>query len=81
MINEKDVLHYAENKFKQPKPKQDTEALVIADIIQRQLLGIKKYNTTVANNNLTLQQWLQHQYEELLDAAIYCKRALQEYEV
>jgi len=25
-----------------------------------------------------LQDWLQHQYEELLDAAIYCKRAIQE---
>jgi hypothetical protein len=37
-----------------------------------------KYGLTVADNPLTLRAWLQHQYEELLDAAIYCRRALEE---
>jgi hypothetical protein len=32
----------------------------------------------VANNPLELRAWLQHQYEELLDAAIYCRRAIEE---
>jgi len=38
------------------------EAQVCADIASRQDLGIKKYGTTVANNQLSLQQWLQHAY-------------------
>lgn len=56
----------------------DTEAQVCADILARQQLGIKKYGTTVAQNPLELRDWLQHQYEELLDAAVYCKRAIQQ---
>lgn len=57
---------------------KDTEQQVIADIQQRQQRGLAKYGTTVAENPLPLREWLQHQYEELLDAAIYCKRAMQE---
>jgi len=56
----------------------DTEQQVCADILARQQLGIKKYGTTVAQNPLELRDWLQHQYEELLDAAVYCKRAIQQ---
>lgn len=54
------------------------EALVCADIAQRQALGIAKYGTTVADNPLELRQWIQHQYEELLDAAVYTRRAMAE---
>ena len=56
----------------------DTETLVAADIQQRQALGLKKYGTSVANNPLTLRQWLQHAYEETLDQAVYLKRSIQE---
>jgi len=54
------------------------EAVVCADIARRQALGIAKYGTTVAENPLELRQWLQHQYEELLDAAVYTRRAIAE---
>lgn len=54
------------------------EALVCEEIARRQQLGIAKYQTTVADNHLSLREWLQHQYEELLDAAIYCRRAIAE---
>jgi hypothetical protein len=60
------------------QPVYDTEILVIKDIIARQQRGLDKYGTTVAANLIPLREWLQHQYEELLDAAIYCKRAMQE---
>lgn len=59
---------------------QGTEQKVIALIEQRQRLGIAKYGTTVADNPLTLREWLQHQLEELLDAAIYVQRAIDELE-
>jgi hypothetical protein len=59
---------------------EDTETLVCADILERQLLGVTKYRTTVAGNKLSHIQWLQHGYEEALDLAIYLKRAMQELE-
>ena len=60
---------------------QGIEAIVCADIARRQELGIAKYGTTVAQNPLELRAWLQHQYEELLDAAVYCRRAIAEIDV
>jgi len=57
-----------------------TEAAVCQDIAERQAKGIKKYGTTVADNPLELQAWLQHAYEETLDQAIYLKRAIEEIE-
>ena len=54
------------------------EAAVCEDIALRQSLGVNKYGTTVADNQLSLREWLQHQYEELLDAAVYCRRAIAE---
>lgn len=53
-----------------------TEAKVCADIAARQQKGIAKYGTTVAENPAPLAEWLQHTYEELLDAAVYLKRAM-----
>ncbi len=55
-----------------------TELEVIRDIAQRQQHGINKYGQTVADNPLNLLQWLQHGYEEHLDAAVYMKRAIRE---
>lgn len=54
------------------------EALVCADIARRQQAGIAKYGTTVDANPLPLRAWLQHHYEELLDAAVYARRAIEE---
>lgn len=57
---------------------EGTEADVCIDIGRRQQLGKSKYGTTVAENPLSLRQWLQHAYEEALDQAIYLKRAIAE---
>jgi succinyl-CoA synthetase alpha subunit len=62
----------------QPFIVSGTEARVIQMIAERQMRGISKYGTTVAKNPLTLREWLQHQLEELLDAAVYCQRAIEE---
>lgn len=55
-----------------------TEKRVCEDIERRQQAGMIKYGLTIADNPLTLRAWLQHQYEELLDAAVYCRRAIEE---
>ena len=57
-----------------------TESRVIAMIAERQKLGIAKYGTTVADNPLSLRQWLQHALEESLDQSIYLQRAIDEIE-
>ena len=54
-----------------------TEAQVCADIARRQRrVGLAKYKITVAENPLKFAEWLQHFYEELLDASVYAKRIL-----
>jgi hypothetical protein len=52
------------------------EALVCADIAHRQQVGVGKYKTTVIDNPLPPEAWLNHLYEELLDAAVYAKNIL-----
>lgn len=52
------------------------EAEVCSDITERQRRGVAKYGVTVAENPLSLREWLQHAYEETLDKAIYLKRAI-----
>lgn len=43
------------------------EAEVCADIARRQQMGINKYGTTVAENRLSLRQWLQHAFEAIAE--------------
>ena len=50
-----------------------TEA-VINDLKSRSARGIEKYNTTLNENNK--DDFMHHLYEELLDAAQYCKKEL-----
>ena len=56
------------------------EAEVCADIARRQQMGINKYGTTVAENPLALLEWMWHEYEEQLDAAVYKRRQIAELE-
>ena len=50
-----------------------TEA-VIEDLKSRSERGIKKYNTTLDQNNK--DDYMNHLYEELLDAAQYVKKEM-----
>ncbi len=54
------------------------EASVCIEIARRQEMGIAKYGTTVADNPLSLRQWLQHAYEEALDLSVYLRRCIEE---
>jgi hypothetical protein len=57
------------------------EAEVCELIAKRQQLGIAKYGMTVADNPLALRDWLQHALEEVLDQAVYLKRAINDLDV
>lgn len=68
----------AREEGKIPLPPSGIEGMVCADIAKRQAHGIAKYGQTVADNPLSLREWLQHALEETLDLAIYLKRAIVE---
>ena len=53
---------------------------VRADLLRRSQVGIAKYGVTLERTDLNLRQWVQHLYEELLDAANYAKRIIIELE-
>jgi len=53
----------------------DTNVEAIREsLLQRSIVGLKKYNTTTNRTDLTMGDWLQHLQEELLDAAVYVER-------
>jgi len=54
------------------------ENQVIAKIQARAELGRQKYGTTMERKDLTFRQWVQHLQEELLDAAIYAEKLIDE---
>lgn len=48
------------------------------DLLDRSEVGIKKYNTTLDREDLDTVDWLVHAYQEMLDGALYLKRAQQD---
>jgi hypothetical protein len=49
-------------------------------LLARSLIGIEKYGTTLAREDLSRADWLRLLQEELLDAALYVERLLLEEE-
>jgi hypothetical protein len=56
-------------------PISDITRTLIAHLIQRDQHGRAKYGTTLDRTDLTLDDWLQHMAEELLDGAGYALAA------
>jgi hypothetical protein len=44
---------------------------VMAKYAERSATGLKKYGTTLDREDLTLDQWINHLLEELMDATLY----------
>lgn len=60
-------------------PEQTTDKVILAvmsDLNRRSIVGIKKYNTTLSDANLSHLDYLHHAYEEALDMANYLKGAI-----
>ena len=51
---------------------------VVNQFSDRSRIGIEKYNTTLAENDLPLIEWLEHLKQELMDATLYIERTKQE---
>ena len=56
------------------RPKDEITWLVIQDLVSRARRGVEKYTTTLEENNS--DDFLNHLYEELLDAAQYVKKEI-----
>jgi hypothetical protein len=48
------------------------------DLLDRSERGLEKYGVTLDRNDLNLEDWLNHAYEETLDKAAYLKKAIKE---
>jgi hypothetical protein len=60
-------------------PDANVEA-VRAKLLDRSITGLKKYGVTTERKDLSIVDWLRHQQEELLDAAVYCEAAIRKLE-
>lgn len=61
------------------KPKEDAIVLeVVNKFKQRSEVGIKKYNTTLEENELSLDEWLNHAIEEQMDNILYLTKLRKE---
>jgi hypothetical protein len=49
-------------------------AKVFAEFIEREERGFKKYGTTMDRNDLSLDEWIQHLKEELMDGLLYLQK-------
>lgn len=47
---------------------------VIDKFQERSEKGIKKYGTTLVDNDLSFDEWLTHLQEELMDAVVYLEK-------
>jgi hypothetical protein len=51
---------------------------VMAKYAERSATGLKKYGVTLDREDLTLDQWINHLLEELMDATLYLSRIKKE---
>ena len=73
-LKEKHFKEFNEKYFDKKDP-------IIEDVItkyrKRSQEGIKKYGTTLADNNLSPEEWLTHLQEALMDAVVYLEKIKQ----
>ena len=49
-------------------------AKVFSEFIEREEQGFKKYGTTMDRNDLSLDEWIEHMKQELMDAILYLEK-------
>ena len=78
----KDLLGLADNTTTKPlnqnkMTKDEIVESVINEFKSRSERGIKKYGTTLQENELSPLEWLKHLQEELMDAVLYLEKVKQ----
>lgn len=54
----------------------EIEEAVIEKIRERAEIGKQKYGVTMAEATLSIQKWLKHLQEELMDASVYVEKLM-----
>lgn len=67
-------IEVTEDEFVTPEKKDKYVQSVKEKFEERSQTGIKKYNTTLEREDLSLTDWLTHLQEELMDATLYVER-------
>jgi hypothetical protein len=49
-------------------------AKVFSEFIEREEIGKKKYGTTMDRKDLSLDEWIEHMKQELMDAILYLEK-------
>jgi len=49
-------------------------AKVFSEFIEREEIGKKKYGTTMDRKDLSLDKWIEHMKQELMDAILYLEK-------
>lgn len=49
-------------------------AKVFSEFIEREETGLKKYGTTMDRKDLSLDEWIEHMKQELMDAILYLEK-------
>lgn len=52
--------------------------IVISDLKDRELKGLREYGVTIDRDDYSLLDWLTEAYQETLDNALYLQKAIQE---
>ena len=61
--------------IKDTLPREDSiVAAVIEKFKKRSALGIAKYGVTLDRSDLSIQDWIQHAQEELMDGILYLEK-------
>jgi len=80
--NEDHIFNYSDIPnvwFNFYKPKKDPIVKQVTDKFkQRSRVGIEKYGTTLAENELSLDEWLNHAIEEQMDNILYLTKLREE---
>lgn len=80
-IEENNIIDFEnfESYFKLVKQKKDPIVKQVTDKFkQRSKVGIEKYGTTLADNKLSLDEWLNHAIEEQMDNILYLTKLREE---
>ena len=66
------------NEPRKPHVMSDVTCALMTMLLQRDQAGQLKYGTSLDRKDLSIEEWLQHQTEELLDGAGYAQAAMRE---
>lgn len=61
-----------------PEKKDSIVEATRQELLDRSRRGLMKYGTSLDRTDLEPREWAQHLYEELLDAALYVRRLMDE---